>query len=129
MTALAYICLIAGAWQLAGCVMRLVDRLEGRGVKKTCRCRGVKKTCRWHVFSPDRGGCAAAASIRDCTALSFSPDRGGYAAAASIRTCTAPSFSPDRGGYAAAASIGNRKTDQRRADVGIGPYERKRSAK
>lgn len=30
MTVLAYICLIAGAWQLAGCVMRLVDRLEGR---------------------------------------------------------------------------------------------------
>ena len=99
MTVLAYICLIAGAWQLAGCVMRLVDRLEGRGVKKTCR---------WHVFSPDRGG---------------------YAAAASIRTCTAPSFSPDRGGYAAAASIRDRKTYQRRADVGIGPYERKRGAK
>ena len=78
MTVLAYICLIAGAWQLAGCVMRLVDRLEGRGVKKTCR---------WHVFSPDRGGYAAAASIRD------------------------------------------RKTYQRRADVGIGPYERKRGAK
>ena len=90
MTVLAYICLIAGAWQLAGCVMRLVDRLEGRGVKKTCR---------WHVFSPDRGGYAAAASIRTCTAPSFSPDLGGYAAIASIRICTAPSFSSDRGGY------------------------------
>ena len=78
MTALAYICLFVGAWTLACSVLRLVDKLEGRGVKKTCR---------WHVFSPDRGG------------------------------------------YAAAASIGNRKANQRRADVGIGPYGRKRSAK
>ena len=56
MTALTYICLIIGAWRLACGLLRLVDRLEGRGVKKTCR---------WHVFSPDRGGYAAAASIRD----------------------------------------------------------------
>ena len=56
MTALTYICLFVGAWQLACGLLRLVDRLEGRGVKKTCR---------WHVYSPDHGGYAAAASIRD----------------------------------------------------------------
>ena len=31
MTALTYICLIVGAWQLACGVLRLVDKLEGRG--------------------------------------------------------------------------------------------------
>lgn len=41
MTVLTYICLIVGAWQLACGVLRLVDKLEGRG------------------------GYAAAASIRD----------------------------------------------------------------
>ena len=42
MTALAYICLFVGAWTLACSVLRLVDKLEGRGVKKTCR---------WHVIA------------------------------------------------------------------------------
>ncbi len=30
MTALTYICLIVGVWQLASGVLRLVDKLEGR---------------------------------------------------------------------------------------------------
>lgn len=30
MTALTYICLIVGAWQLASGVLRLVDKLEDR---------------------------------------------------------------------------------------------------
>ena len=67
MTALTYICLFVGAWQLACGLLRLVDRLEGRGVKKTCR---------WHVFSPDRGGYAAAASIR-LRWYHFTPPDGG----------------------------------------------------
>ncbi len=66
MTALTYICLIVGAWRLACGVLRLVDRLEGRGVKKTCR---------WHVFSPDRGGYAAAASVGERKAYRQRADR------------------------------------------------------
>ena len=45
MTALAYICLFVGAWTLSCGVLRLVDKLEGWGVKKTCRRHVIASQC------------------------------------------------------------------------------------